>query len=66
MVMFVCGRKQALREAYSVHYLRSWGVLIMVNLYCKNGSLYPVLTWSEFIPDMHQACMVNDHYTKYE
>ena len=28
--------------------------------------MYPVLRWSEFRPDMHQAFIVNGHYTKYE
>ena len=30
------------------------------------AQLDPVLTWSEFRSDMHQAVMVNGHYTKYE
>ena len=32
----------------------------------RNGSMYTVLTWSEFRPNMYQAFMVNGHYTKYE
>ena len=33
----------------------------------KMAQFYPVvLTWSEFIFDMHKALMVNGHYTKYE
>ena len=42
-----------------------WGFLAKVN-YCKNGSIYPVLTWSQFRPDMHQAFMVHGDYTKYD
>ena len=35
-------------------------------IYCKNGSIYPVLTWSQFRPDMHEAFMVHGHDTKNE
>ena len=27
--------------------------------------MYPVLAWSEFRPNMHQALMVNGHYKTY-
>ena len=32
----------------------------------KMAQIYPVLTWGEFRSEIHQAFMVNGHYTKYE
>ena len=28
--------------------------------------MYPVLTFCEIRPDMHQGCMIKGHYTKYQ
>ena len=61
--------QQALTKAYSRHYLGQKGLLAKVN-YCKNSSIYtviyPVLTWSQFRPDMHQDFMVCGQDAKYE
>ena len=59
--------KQALTKAYSLYdFGGQWGLVTKVNLILQKCSMYPVLTWSEFRADMHQAFMVNGHYTKYE
>ena len=52
-------------KAYYLHDWGQWRFLAKVN-YCKNSSIYHVLTWSQLRPDMHQAFMVHGDYTKYE
>ena len=50
-------------KAYSPHDFRSVWISNKSKFNTtKNGSIYPVLTWSEFRPDMHQAFMVNGQY----
>ena len=48
------------------HILGSVGISNKSQVNAASGSMHPVLTWSELRPDMHQAFMVNGHYTKYE
>ena len=59
--------KHALTKAYSLHDLRVVGIYSKSELNtAKMAHLYPVMTWAEFRSDMHQAFIVNGHYTKYE
>ena len=46
-----------------VYFTHDWGQLVFLAKmnYCTSGSLYPVLTWSEFRPDMHQDFMIHSH-----
>ena len=57
---------QALTNIF-LHDLRSVGIYNKSEFNTiKMAQPYPVLTWKEFRSDMHQAFMVNGHYTKYE
>ena len=60
----LCQNKQALTKVYSPHDLRSVGISNKSEFNsAKMGPIYPVLTWDEFRPDMHQAFMVDGYYT---
>ena len=58
--------KPALTKAYSLPDLRSVGISNKSEFNTAKITQFSVFIWSEFRPDMHQAFMVNAHYTKYE